>query len=266
MLLNCKYCNLSFDLMTSQQKANHSRWCVKNPTPKIASCKPFLGKHHTEENKKILSKKRKLWLKENPDKHPWKLNNKFKSAPCEKLKQILRNNNINFLDEDSIIEGRHYSADIYFPDKKVVLEVNGNQHYNRDKTLKPYYQERHDNFISNGWIVYEIPYTLIYNKEFIDNILNVLRFNYRLENIDYTKYIKFKKETYCVECGKIVNTKSVRCKKCSDILNGSKRRKFEITRDELEKLIKEKKLTEIGKMFNVSDNAVKKRMKKLKLI
>ena len=40
-------------------------------------------------------------------------------------------------------------------------------------------------------------------------------------------------------------------------------RKFEISKEELEKLIKEIPMTKIGKMFGVSDNAVKKRAKLL---
>ena len=30
-LTNCKYCELDFGLLTTTQRANHSRWCDKNP-------------------------------------------------------------------------------------------------------------------------------------------------------------------------------------------------------------------------------------------
>ena len=43
---------------------------------------------HSEESKKLISEKRIEWLKNNPDKHPWKKNTKFISIPCE----ILKNN------------------------------------------------------------------------------------------------------------------------------------------------------------------------------
>ena len=39
--------------------------------------------------------------------------------------------------------------------------------------------------------------------------------------------------------------------------------KFEVSKEELEQLVKTKPMTEIGKMFSVSDNAVKQRCKKL---
>ena len=41
------------------------------------------------------------------------------------------------------------------------------------------------------------------------------------------------------------------------------KRKFNVSKEELESLIKEKPMTEIGKQFGVSDSAVKKRCKKL---
>jgi hypothetical protein len=42
-----------------------------------------------------------------------------------------------------------------------------------------------------------------------------------------------------------------------------RKRKFEVSKEELETLVKEKPMTLIGKIFGVSDNAVKKRCKKL---
>lgn len=73
---------------------------------------------------------------------------------------------------------------------------------------------------------------------------------------------------YCT-CGtKLhVRNKTGKCSSCIDwiaIANSYDRvRKFNPTKDELVALVKEKPMTEIGKMFGVSDNAVKKRCKKL---
>ena len=55
---------------------------------------------HTEETKKILSTKRKEWLNANPDKHVWKRHSKFKSVPCERLKEIIRSMGIEFVEEE----------------------------------------------------------------------------------------------------------------------------------------------------------------------
>ena len=105
----------------------------------------------------VLSEKRKKYLLENPDKHPWKTSNRKKSVPCEKVKSFLIKNNIRFMEEFSPCEDYSYSIDIAFPDRMVAIEINGNQHYERDGRLKPYYQERHDRIESLGWKLYEIP-------------------------------------------------------------------------------------------------------------
>lgn len=41
------------------------------------------------KSRKKISEKRIKYLKENPDKHPWRQNAKFRSMPCDKLKGIL---------------------------------------------------------------------------------------------------------------------------------------------------------------------------------
>lgn len=121
---------------------------------------------HNEETKKTLSEKRKAWLAQNPDKHPWKNRDKFKSEPCEKAKEFLRSLGVSFIAEFSPqIDGRHFSIDIALPDKMIALEINGNQHYERNGQLKPYYQERHDLLTSHGWNVFEIHYSACFNLE-----------------------------------------------------------------------------------------------------
>jgi hypothetical protein len=57
------------------------------------------------------------------------------------------------------------------------------------------------------------------------------------------------------ECGSWKEEKSPRCIKCSHFKNRKVKRP---TKEELEFLIKEKPMTKIGEMFNVSDNAVRK--------
>ena len=57
--------------------------------------------HHkkimSDEERNRISIGRSKFLKENPDKHPWKNNNKFKSVPCERFKKMLLEKNILFL-------------------------------------------------------------------------------------------------------------------------------------------------------------------------
>ena len=115
------------------------------------------------EVKEKISKGRIKYLKENPDKHPWKNNDKFKSKPCELLKNKLNENNIIYISEYEPSNERYYSIDIAFPNKKIGVEINGNQHYNRDGTLKDYYNKRNNFLISIGWKIYDIHYSIVYN-------------------------------------------------------------------------------------------------------
>ena len=135
-----------------------------------------------------ISKGRKLFLSENPEKHPWKKNSKFLSKPCEALKQYLKDKNIKFVEEWNPIEDRYYAIDIAFPDIKLGIEVNGNQHYNADGSLKEYYQNRHDQIQNAGWKLIELHYSSCYNKTIIDSLLTIK------EQPDYTEYFKLKEE------------------------------------------------------------------------
>lgn len=118
------------------------------------------GKKHAEETKKLMSEKRKKYLKENPDKHPWKNRNKSISEPCEKVKCFLSNQGIEFVPEWTPLTDRHYSIDIAFPDIKLGIEINGNQHYDAKGNLLPYYQERHDLITKAGWTLLELHYSI----------------------------------------------------------------------------------------------------------
>jgi Zn finger protein HypA/HybF involved in hydrogenase expression len=72
-----------------------------------------------------------------------------------------------------------------------------------------------------------------------------------------------KKEYFCLDCGKEIGKNSTRCNKCSSALSAKSQRKFEVSKEELSSLVKKYPMTTIGKMFNVSDNAIRKRCKTL---
>ena len=77
---------------------------------------------------------------------------------------------------------------------------------------------------------------------------------------------KNKKPDNVCKCGTMINRGSKACRKCShehQLLNGRSRVKFEVSKEELELLIKNTPMTTIGKMFGVSDNAIRKRAVKM---
>lgn len=206
----CKHCSKGFDGLNTSEKANHTKWCDKNPKRKsylqtlehtrnnisilareqqakslskahkegrLPDPPSFEGKFHSEETKKLLSKKRKKYLQENPDKHPWKNSKKFTSEPCEFIKKKLAGLGILFEEEYQPLKTRFFSLDIAFLDQKIGLEINGHQHYNKDGSLKAYYQERHDLISKGGWKLLEIPHYKAYKEETFQEILNTINYD-----------------------------------------------------------------------------------------
>jgi hypothetical protein len=80
-------------------------------------------------------------------------------------------------------------------------------------------------------------------------------------------YLKLTVKCKCDQCGNIVLTKNKKQRYCSDLCNKIANEK--ITKPnilQLNYLLHETTFTQIGRMFNVSDNAVRKWAKKFKLL
>lgn len=196
----CIYCNKSW-FTTKSGFTNHVACCKDNSNRIIRK-----GHPHSDEMKKYLSEKMKQYLLANPEQHTWKKNSKFSSIPCNDLKKFLRDQNYFFIEESSIIPDRNFAVDICFPDKMIVIEVNGNQHYDLNTMeLKPYYKERHDIIESYGWLVIEIPYNKVYSEEFRNSLCRLLNGNsndrlcsidYKVDCIDIHKRAKDKRDSH----------------------------------------------------------------------
>jgi very-short-patch-repair endonuclease len=165
-------------VMCGKDHERRSKYCSKECGLKALS---------SEENREKISISRKKFLAENPEKHPWRNPNKKKSVPCEKVKEYLIKKNIKFIEEWIPLEDRFFSIDIAFPDIKLGVEINGNQHYERDGSLKPYYQDRHDLIEAAGWKLIELHYSYCFNEELLDKIF-ILK-----DQPDYTQYFEDKR-------------------------------------------------------------------------
>lgn len=166
----------------------------------------------TEEVKNKISKKRKLYLEKNPDKHPWKA---IKSAPCENVKKFLTQHMIDFIEEYSPLKERYFSIDIAIPEKKIAIEINGMQHYEKDKiTLTPYYQNRHNLIEAAGWQVWEIPYRLAWKDSFLKDLIEKIFNTEKVLNFDYTEYFKYQESLIICKCGKSKSKQAKVCVKC----------------------------------------------------
>lgn len=77
---------------------------------------------------------------------------------------------------------------------------------------------------------------------------------------------KHRKKIYtCLDCGIEIKKASTKCNKCAPKEVGKKSRKFEISKEELEKLIIKYPMTKVGNLLGVSDNSIRKRCKILEI-
>ena len=204
---------------------------------------------HTDETKKKLSEIRKKWITDNPEKHTWKRKDKQISKPCEFFKDKLKKEGIEFIEEVSPIKDRGYSVDVVIPDRMIGFEINGNQHYNSDRTLKDYYKKRKDEIEKYGLILYDIHYTKVFNEDFINEIVNLIKYSETKVNFDFNFYQK--NEKGCCDCNKKISYYSVRCLSCHNLNrrgeNYEKNLKYKTSKNEVksEKGLKKCKCGEI---------------------
>ena len=70
---------------------------------------------------------------------------------------------------------------------------------------------------------------------------------------------KLLKKSYCCDCGREIDKKSTRCKEChikNKVLEHQK--ELPITRKELKELIRTKSFLEIGRIYNITDNGIRR--------
>ncbi len=113
----------------------------------------FKGHAHSEETKKKLSRIRKEYLSENPEKVPYLINHSSKTSYPEKyFIELFNKESINLKYHHRI---NKYELDFCDLGKKVDIEIDGEQHY-VDKRVVDSDKDR-DEFLRNlGWKVFRI--------------------------------------------------------------------------------------------------------------
>ena len=168
----CKEYHLNFAKLAKAKKLGLFKSRTKE---EVSKCKQPTRKHSVESKIK-MSIARKKYLSTN-NRPAWKTHDKFKSIPCEILKDRMRKEGFCFVEEFQplIHLKRFFSIDIAFPDKKISIEINGGQHYDTDGNLKPYYQKRNDLITSDGWQLFEFKYHFALTTEGQDSIMNTIK-------------------------------------------------------------------------------------------
>jgi very-short-patch-repair endonuclease len=158
ILYECKYCGIKKD--NGSKLGAHISICIKNPNYesilKSKKEKGREGRPHTNETKRKISEKRIEYLKNNPDKVPYLLNHSSKESYPEKYFTNLFNNE----DIDVIKYYRigTYELDFCIIEKKIDIEIDGDQHYLDEKIVK--HDIKRNKFLENkGWIIFRIKWS-----------------------------------------------------------------------------------------------------------
>ena len=108
----------------------------------------FKGKHHSEKTKAQLSELRKEYLEKHSDKVPYLLNHSSSiSYPEQYFIDLFEKEKINL---DYHYQCGKYQLDFYNLDKKIFVEIDGEQHYVDKKIIKSD-KLRNQFFNEQGW-------------------------------------------------------------------------------------------------------------------
>lgn len=134
-------------------------------------------------------------MQNHPETHLWKKKSGY-SEPCEKLKRFLTENDIQFIEEYRPIKGRMFAIDIAFPQIMLGIEVNGGQHYDKNKNLTKYFQDRHNQIESLGWTLLEIPSNVTYSRKFREDLLLKVKGSGTIDMSIHFKHTSYRKKIH----------------------------------------------------------------------
>ena len=279
----CKYCDK--EELTPAKIASHVSSCKLNSNYETIRLKRVenskVGRPHSQETKDKISIARKKYLMDNPDKVPYLLNHSRKESYPEKyFTEVFLKEEINVV---KCYRVSLYELDFSIPDRKIDIEIDGSQHY-LDKKIVESDKRRTEYLESNGWDIIRIDWAkyqkmsltqrsnfIFELKQYIDNIiskkpliLNQICINSikKKSKIEKCKKIKTKKNSKrnkkkCIDCENY--TSGIRCNKCRRI---NDRKVVRPSLDILLEEIKELGYRGCGRKYGVSDNSIRKWLKR----
>jgi very-short-patch-repair endonuclease len=251
---------------------------------------------HSEKTKKKISEIRRAYLKEHPEKVPYKLNHYSKgpSYPETYFDEIFKDK----FEYEKYFQVGIYHIDFAITTKNIAIEVDGDQHYLDEKIVKS--DERKNKYlIDEGWDIIRIKWS-DYQK-----MIKTEKENYIIKLVDYINHliserpeVEIKNKVNYCKCGKQIYKTSNMCKSCATTkqmrnkpeIKYMKKEHFCITcnenkvynkgkecvkcahlkqrkvknrpsKEELILMIKETSLEAVGRKYGVTGNAVKKWLK-----
>lgn len=211
----------------------------------------------SEDTKKKISESRIKYLKENPDKVPYLLNHysKGESYPEEYFDKIFKKYKMKY---EKQLRISIYQLDFAFIDNGINIEIDGEQHYVDNRIVES--NKRKDVFLKeNGWNIIRIRWSEYQkmNKNDKEKYINDLIDYINKKQLKLPEIISNKQ--VCCDCGKEIYKTSLRCNKCNGIYN---QKNIKPSLEQLLIDVNELGYCGTGRKYNVSDNCIRKWLKK----
>jgi very-short-patch-repair endonuclease len=259
----CVYCGCSFE--NGFKLGGHKVNCKDDPNYEYKKNKKIeklseIGKNRklSEETKIKISKSRKEYLDKNPNKVPYLLNHSRKdSYPEIYFEKIFQNNKLELKKYYRV--GR-YELDFCIIEKKIDIEIDGDQHY-FDKKIVESDKRRNKYLKSLGWDIVRVKWS-DYQKLSIEDrnsyVVNLIGYiNGLIKEKPIVENIEIK--NYCL-CGVEIYKTSKACIKCNSLNNRKIRNRPKL--DDILKNVNEMGYVKTGIKYGVSDNTIRKWIKK----
>jgi len=242
------------------------------------------GRKHTQEVKNKISKSLTNFYNKNPDKIPYRVYHSSKESYPEKyFSEVFEKEGMIFFREYHV---KNYSLDFAIPTKKIDIEIDGDQHY-RDERVIESDRKRNEYLQSMDWKIIRIKwsdYQKLNNEEktkyiqdlkfYINGLIDTLpdfeiktkiKTKERKERAQ-KKSIEKKEKSYKKDKCKCGNIKAYEANKCLRCENDRKDTESKINSTDLQQLLYQ--VNEFGycgtsKIYGVSDNTIRKWIKKL---
>jgi very-short-patch-repair endonuclease len=270
----CEYFNISQNLVVQAKKLGLFK--SRSKSESISISLKNNPRSHSEETKKKISEIRKKYLQENPDKVPYKLNHSSKESYPEKyFTEVFKNEGIEVV--KSFYIGL-YELDFCIPNKKIDIEIDGNQHYYDEKIVES--DKRRNKFLEDeGWDIIRVNWSeyqklsfeekreyILNLKNYINNLIDIKPFfetvkkekKERKKRIEKKKKEISKKEYICKYCSNICTWKKDSCEPCYRLQS---RKVDRPSIDQLKEDIEKLGYTGTGRKYGVSDNSIRKWIK-----
>lgn len=223
---------------------------------------------HKQETKDRISKSRKKYLQENPDKAPYLLNHysKGRSYPEEYFYKWLVKERVDFQEKFRVDT---YELD-FLVNGCINLEIDGEQHYldkrivESDKRRNRYIEGLGFKVIRIKWSSYQ-KQSQEYKKRFLNDLL--LKFD-DIDDIQLKYMYKAKEKINCKFCNKETHNKKFCSNSCKMIHTNKNKRISRKTKidwpppEDVLNMVRATNFIQTGKTLGVSDNAIRKYLRK----